>query len=108
MMLGLRKRTGRRRLVYRAPTAAEIASMPFDPPPEKEPEPEVSLLPGKKPTKKRKAPSFKSGFGRSSIIGTPGAKPGQPCGFYGCCGQLQGVDGFTICNTCGNVEEIQS
>lgn len=92
-MLGLRKRPrDRRRLVYRQPTAAEIAAMPFDEPARlREPEPDTHL-PIIKPHPRplgRKKPSFKTRFGRSSIVGNPDAKAGEVCGFYGCDGHDQ-------------------
>lgn len=108
-MLGLRKRPrDRRRLVYRQPTAAEIASMPFEEPERlREPEPDaVQIIPRQSRAPRRKEPSFKSRFGRTSIVGNPGAKAGQICGFNGCSGTIMNLDGcFTVCNNCGNLEE---
>lgn len=113
-MLGLRKRgRDRRRRIHRQPTAAEISAMPFEPPDGKYevaddhfPEPGLQILPQPKRAPARKPPSFKSRFGRSSIVGNPDAKAGETCGFYGCDGTVNNLDGcFTVCAKCGNVEE---
>jgi hypothetical protein len=97
-LLGLRRRPrDRRRLIFRQPTAAEIAAMPCDPPPDRD----FLFAP---PIERAARPKKAKAKAKPKIEG-PGTQSGDLCRRGGCCGVITRIDDFALCGECG-VHEI--